>query len=513
MDQYTNAPTSSQQQWFQNNVWRMKVTPGYWDNKLTWYPNAWAYMDAYAISPNSGLDQYVARDVNGNMLWIPWGCSGGRCAQYAGNIADAGFRDWWISMARGILAKGYKGLWLDDVNLEERTSDGNGNTVMPCDPATGVAMTKAAWENYMASYMAEIRQAFPGAEIVHNSIWYSGSMPRGSDPYVQREIRSANWVNLERGIDDTGLTGGDGTWSVNELFRFVDTVHSLGTNVLYWDYNAPTDYNVAAFYLTSSGKDGYAAAAPLWNLPDLLNLDLGNPKGQRYTWNGLWRRDFDRGAALVNPPGAATVNADLGGAYTDASGKDVFSVSLTAKQGAVLQGPLTPVVDPLPPPPPVQQPQQALRTSEHINVCGPATGAYNADTEFVGGHCDQNLGNIDISAVRYACPELLYQSKRTTNPGDKGFSYVITAMKPGNYHIRLDFDETVYSAGGRIFNVTINGKPFLNNFDVAGRAGGKYRGVEVDYFWAQPDANGNITIALTNVRNNALLNGITIITW
>src|SRR6185312_8465632 len=118
-----------------------------------------------------------------------------------------------------------------------------------------------------------------------------------------------------------------------------------------------------AFYLTSSGNDGYAANAPLWNLPDVLNLDLGQPKGARYTWNGLWRRDFDHGAALFNPPGAATVNADLGGAYTDASGKDVFAVSLAAKQGAVLQGPLTP----LSPPPP----SQPLRDSEHINVCGP----------------------------------------------------------------------------------------------------------------------------------------------
>ena len=34
------------------------------------------------------------------------------------------YRNWWIGQAKGLLATGYKGLWIDDVNLVMRVGDG-----------------------------------------------------------------------------------------------------------------------------------------------------------------------------------------------------------------------------------------------------------------------------------------------------------------------------------------------------------------------------------------------------
>jgi hypothetical protein len=503
-DQYTNAPTPSQQLWFQDEVWRMKVTPGYWDSRLSWYPNAWAYIDSYAIYPGSDLytqhPEWITHDVNGNELYIQYDCSAGHCSQFAGDISNPAYRNYMVDNARAVLSKGYKGLWLDDVNLVMRTSDGYGNFVAPRDPATGVEMTATAWEKYFADYMTQFREAFPNVEILHNALWFAGSGSRGSDPYVQQEIKAANYIDLERGATDPNLTGDNGPWSIQELLRYVDIVHSLGSAVVYWDYNAASDYSVGAYLLANNGKDGYGARTSFFNpLPWPVNVDLGDAQGDRYPWNNLIRRDFAEGLVLLNPPGGATTTVQLPGTYTDGSGHVADSITLYSNQGAILMGH---------PAPPVK-----LNDSFHVNACGPTVGAYPADVNFRGGHCDKITQNIDLSKVRYPCPELLYQSKRTTNPGDTGFSYVIENLAPLKYHLRLDFAEDRYSPGERLFNVTVNGKPFLTNFDINVAAGGRYKGVEKDYYWIQPDEQGKITIQFTNVRGNALLNGITLITW
>ena len=38
----------------------------------------------------------------------------------------------------------------------------------------------------MAEFMEQIRRELPGAEIVHNSLWFDGD----SDPYIRRQLRT-----------------------------------------------------------------------------------------------------------------------------------------------------------------------------------------------------------------------------------------------------------------------------------------------------------------------------------
>jgi hypothetical protein len=341
-DQYINGPVSTQD-WIASHLWRMQTTPGWFDRNLSWYSGAWAYYDSYAIyngrSDSLAYDhpEWILRDNNGNPLYIPWGCQNGTCPQYAADISNPDYRQYWINKAKGILAKGYKGLWIDDVNLIMQVSDGNGRAVAPIDRSTGQPMTAVAWEKYFADFMTEVRAACPNAEILHNSLWSAGSGNPGTDPYVQQEIRAANYINRERGVSDAGITGGDGYWSLRSFLRFVDVVHSLGANIDIQEFNFSGDYAPACYFLISQGMDalGNGAITPS-NWPSNYDVSLGNPEGARYEWNGLIRRDFENGIVLVNPPAQPTVTVKLGSGYTNTSGKSVTSASLPGKQGLIL---------------------------------------------------------------------------------------------------------------------------------------------------------------------------------
>lgn len=502
-DVYTNNP-STYKTWLNSHFWRMQTSAGYFDGKLSWFPNAWAYVDAYAVYPSSDIlskhPDWLLHDQQGNAMFIPWGCSNGKCPQYAADISNQDYRDWWIQRASGILATGYKGLWIDDVNLVMQVGDGNGHVTAPIDRATGLPMTTQAWEKYFADFMTQVRKAFPNAEILHNSIWYAGSGARGSDPYVQQEIKAANWINRERGASDNGITGDNGQWSIQELFRFIDTVHSLGAHINLEEFTLNGEYAVAAYFLVSNGMDAFGASVSPTNWPAALDVTLGNPQGPRYSWNGLIRRDFENGMVLLNPPGKPAVTATVDGSYVDSNGSTVSNVTLDGKQGIVLIGKAA-------------ESKAAVAVPVRINVCGTAVQIFGSDQYFDGGHCDTLTSKIDLSRASGPAPMAVYQSKRTTNPGNPGFSYVINNLVEGYaYHVRLHFaDDQSNNAGNRVFNVIVNGKLALSNFDIYAAAGAKLRAVVKDVYGVKPDSNGNIVIQYQNVKGNALATAISIL--
>jgi hypothetical protein len=461
-------------------------------------------LDSYAIYRGSTLlnqhPEWLLRDREGNALFIPWGCSNGTCPQYAADISSQSYRNWWIQQAKRLMATGYKGLWIDDVNLVMQVGDGYGHNVAPIDRATGLRMTAKAWEKYFADFMTQVRQAIPKAEILHNSIWFAGSGARGSDPYVQQEIKAADWINRESGISDAGITGDNGPWSVQEFFRFVDIVHSLGAQIDIQEFRMNGEYGVAGYFLVSDGKDAFGADIAPDNWPAVLDVELGNPQGPRYGWKGLIRRDFADGMVLLNPPGKSSVTVNVEGAYVDSHGSTVSRVTLAGKQGIVLIGK------------PAEE-RQVVAVPVRINACGAAVGVFGSDQYFDGGHCDTLTAAIDLSKASSPAPQQVYQGKRTTNPGDSGFSYVITDLVAGHsYDVRLHFaDDQSRNAGGRVFNVIVNGKVALKNFDIYAATGGRLRGIAKDMYGVKPDGNGNIIIQYQNVKGRALASGISIL--
>ena len=340
-DRFTLGPGPAERRWMREHYWRMRTYAPYFDSRLGWSPRAWTYKDAYAIHPGSrqasAAARFVLRDASGRRLFIPWGCSGGRCPQWAGDIGDPAFRAAWIAEARAQLAAGYAGLYVDDVNMLLQVSDGRGRPVAPIDPRTDRPMRLEDWRRYMAVFMEQIRAALPDAEIVHNVIWFAGD----DDPLVARQLRAADYTALERGVNDPGITGGGGQFGFRTFLDYVDRRHADGGAVVH-DARPVTPrervYGLAAYLLTSNGRDGIGSdaggtPADWWRGYD---LDLGEANGPRRLVDGVWRRDFDRGAVLVNEPQARTRTVRPGPGLRRLDGSRATTVRLGPAGGAIL---------------------------------------------------------------------------------------------------------------------------------------------------------------------------------
>src|SRR4051794_1245557 len=332
-DPFTRDPSPDTAQWMRDHYARMRTYASYFDTRTSWYPNAWTYKDAYAIYPGtalaSGADRFILRDGAGSKLYIPFACSGGTCPQYAADIGDPEFRAAWLEEARSQMSHGYRGLYVDDVNTYLQVCDGTGANVAPVDPRTGATMTWDAWKRYMADFMVEIRAAFPDREVVHNPVWFAGD----SDPQVRRAMEAADVINVERGMNDGGLTGGTGQFALRTLLAYVDHRHAEGHGVV-WDSEAPTDaarlYGLAGYFLTSNGKDYLGThtggtPADWWKGYD---VQLGAPLAGRYDWNGVIRRDFAGGFVLLNVPGSPAQTLTLPSGAIDLDGVAQSSVTL-----------------------------------------------------------------------------------------------------------------------------------------------------------------------------------------
>lgn len=349
-DRFTYAPSVERQRWMRDKYWRMRTYPPYFDSRTAWFGGAWAYKDAMAIYPSETrpADHYL-RDAQGRKLYIWYACSGGTCSQYAGDIGSASYRSAWIADIKASYAKGYMGVFVDDVNMELRISDGNGNLQWPIDPRTGAPMNERSWRTYMAEFMEQIRRELPGAEIVHNSLWFNGD----SDDLIQRQHDAADLIEIERGVNDSGVRGGEGVVSLRTMFKLIDRLHAKGKGVIL-DASAPTHaervYGLAGYFLISDGRDAmgnYQAGTPedWWAGYD---TDLGDALGPRYDLapGGVIRRDFTGGSVLLNTPDTPTRTVTVGPGFKDIDGVARTSVTLAPGTGVVLlreaPGPVSP---------------------------------------------------------------------------------------------------------------------------------------------------------------------------
>jgi hypothetical protein len=358
---YVRSPSAAEERWMRDHYWRMRTYPPYFDSRTSWYPRAWAYKDAYAIYEDEAAtdDRWILRDMSGRRLYIPWGCSGGSCPQYAADVGDPSWRRHWIDELRRTLGAGYRGVFIDDVNLGFSVSNGSGDHVAPRDPRTGREMSEAAWQRYFAEFLEQVRAELPGVEIVHNQVWFQAGGT--TNPQVRRAVAAADYLEVERGFNDRGIRGGGGPYGFQTLLRWIDHAHSTGAGVVL-DVQSDwgREYALATYFLASNGRDGLGNDAG--GMPDAwwagYDVDLGAPRGRRYTWNGVYRRDFERGMVLVNQPDAPRRKLAPGGTFKDLRARTLSSVTLGAAQGAVLLGrpgaarsrtatSLTPVPNPL----------------------------------------------------------------------------------------------------------------------------------------------------------------------
>ncbi|MEP5376032.1 MAG: PKD domain-containing protein [Hyphomicrobiales bacterium] len=152
-----------------------------------------------------------------------------------------------------------------------------------------------------------------------------------------------------------------------------------------------------------------------------------------------------------------------------------------------------------------------------LNSGGPSY-TYNSvdwseDQYFDGGI--EGLRAIDIANTEN---DQLYQTERWTNTGSLTYELPVSN---GDYNINLHFAEIFFGVpgttgesggvGSRVFNISVeNGQQTIDNYDIVERAGGSATAI-VENFEGITVDDGNMTITLTSVVNNAKISGIEVL--
>lgn len=313
-----NEWTSGDDHWqFMNDEYEaMVVWAPYWDRRLSSYDDVRVYKNAYAVKVDSGSDtrskdnpDWILRDETGQPVYIDFACTGG-CPQFAGDIGNPAFVQDWIDDLRETVQRGYRGVFIDDVNLLWRFSDSTGDrSIKPIDPRTGQVLTLEVWNRYLVEFLETVRAAFPDLEIWHNGLWYADS-PGFTDPLADRQILAADVVQLERGMNDRGLVGGTRKFGMQTFMSYIDRVHALGRNVALLDENAVDEagqwFNIAGALLVNNGGDYVSTEDWDFISPDRtfggFDIDLGTALGPRRVVDGTIQREFTGGLVIMNEP-------------------------------------------------------------------------------------------------------------------------------------------------------------------------------------------------------------------
>jgi hypothetical protein len=138
------------------------------------------------------------------------------------------------------------------------------------------------------------------------------------------------------------VTGGSGSVSFAAYMRHMDGLHRMDRRImLAGDGDAPASRELllAGYLMVNEGADLLSASdgtdpGGLWKG---FTENLGKARGDRYRWRGVWRRDFERGAALLSEPGSPARALPIRGRRIP--GDRVTEVTLGDRDGAViLQG-------------------------------------------------------------------------------------------------------------------------------------------------------------------------------
>lgn len=154
----------------------------------------------------------------------------------------------------------------------------------------------------------------------------------------------------------------------------------------------------------------------------------------------------------------------------------------------------------------IEEPTPFLR----INAGGDKYYSWQTDTYFTDGSVYSNN-----TAITNSTDDILYQTERF---GDE-FEYQIPISKPGYYKLNLHFAEIYHGVintgggiGSRVFNVEVEGKPTLTNYDIFQAAGGARLAVVegIDSIYVE---DGQLSLRFIAVQDNAKISAIEVASY
>jgi hypothetical protein len=337
-------------------------------------PNALVFLytnsDAQLTNPLHSADASLIEKLNAMHWWLHAGTApGGRVPSFFGNGSmtinnspytpkDARGEDSIDWITRWFIAHYYTpnpdidGLFMDNVFTEPRVAGdwyGNGSVLKPSDPEAQAAL-QAGYERWFSL----ARELMPGKYQIGNlATWgEKGPAPPGYLDMVDGGVLEA-MIGERYSIERWG-----GWQSMMRQYDYVMSVIRSPRLLIFNQWGNPEDYqafrygfasclmNDGYYSFTAQGK-GYRGV--VWF--DEYNAKLGQATEPPPTsaWrNGVWRRDFTHGIALVNPKGNGPRTVELGGSFVKIEGtqdpavndgKTVSSVTLRDRDGLILLRP------------------------------------------------------------------------------------------------------------------------------------------------------------------------------
>jgi hypothetical protein len=242
------------------------------------------------------------------------------------------------------------GLFMDNVFTKPRVSGDwyrNGQDLSGSSSQAASAL-QAGYERWFSLS----RQLMPGKyEIANIADWYldGNALPSGYQNMADGGVLEAM---LGKSYSVEGYAG----WSamMKQYYSAMGAVNAPKL-VIFNQWGSPTDYQSMryglasclmndAYYDFTDNSAGYAGV--VWF--DEYNANLGaatSPPPTAAWQNGVWRRDFTNGIALVNPKGNGPQTVQLGGTFVKLkgtqdpsvnSGQTVTSVTLQDRDGIIL---------------------------------------------------------------------------------------------------------------------------------------------------------------------------------
>jgi hypothetical protein len=244
---------------------------------------------------------------------------------------------------------GYDGCFLDNLGVGVLSS--SFVSAVPINPATSAAWTAREWQDATLAIAKAVRAGVPNAPISFNGLndglrYFDPSVPSSQLLSGAPLGMAETW--LRDPVTGAGNYKKEKTWrkdidmvaDAEKRGGAVLAVTKLWVTATAAQQAAWHKYALASFLLATGGKSyfnfipdtapGSVGADHPWD-----HVDVGSPKAAYAKVGTVYRRQFTKGLAFVNPT-TATVTVDLGGTYKTLDGATVTSVTLGPNSGEVL---------------------------------------------------------------------------------------------------------------------------------------------------------------------------------
>jgi hypothetical protein len=211
-------------QWNIYKTWNL--THGIFDYLNTWSDTA----ASYAVYQN---------DSDGAALYNPFASNERRAMDLRSSTYRAGF----VADCMAVMADGGDGMFFDDMNLSSgrmfKRVDGSAPLINLDDAsyyngAGGVGYLGLLGDFY-AHVTTTVRATYPNAKFIGNPVWTDITGTRWGDARWANVMSQMDWVIIEHGATDIGLTNGATSTSgfaLRSQNTWIDQVHALGTGVI-----------------------------------------------------------------------------------------------------------------------------------------------------------------------------------------------------------------------------------------------------------------------------------------